>query len=280
MAKVRSSLIVGEAGIGKSRLVQRFREQIAGTPTPGSKRGGRAFFQNTPFYPVAEMLQQSSSARQPVREPARSNSSRTLAAAGLEPAEAVPLIAPLLNLPPSREVSAVVAVARPTARALAGDAGRVDARFGQNATAGDCDRGFALGRSFDAGADPTAGRAGGDRAAAAPVHGATRVPSALADARASHADHAQPAERARHAHDGGAGGGAKALSDETVATVVERTGGVPLFVEELTRAVLESGDAKLTGREIPATLHDSLMARLDRLGAGQGGHPDRRGNRQ
>jgi len=57
-----------------------------------------------------------------------------------------------------------------------------------------------------------------------------------------------------------------ALTDETVATVVERTGGVPLFVEELTRAVLESGDAKLTGREIPATLHDSLMARLDRLG--------------
>jgi predicted ATPase len=42
--------------------------------------------------------------------------------------------------------------------------------------------------------------------------------------------------------------------------------GVPLFVEELTRAVLESGEAKLTGRAIPATLHDSLMARLDRLG--------------
>ena len=59
----------------------------------------------------------------------------------------------------------------------------------------------------------------------------------------------------------------KALSDETIATVVERTGGVPLFVEELTRAVLESGDGKLTGSEIPATLHDSLMARLDRLGA-------------
>jgi predicted ATPase len=57
-----------------------------------------------------------------------------------------------------------------------------------------------------------------------------------------------------------------ALSDETVATVVARTGGVPLFVEELTRAVLESGEIKLTGREIPATLHDSLMARLDRLG--------------
>jgi tetratricopeptide (TPR) repeat protein len=57
-----------------------------------------------------------------------------------------------------------------------------------------------------------------------------------------------------------------ALAGETVDTVVERTGGVPLFVEELTRVVLESGGARLAGREIPATLHDSLMARLDRLG--------------
>ena len=90
----------------------------------------------------------------------------------------------------------------------------------------------------------------------------------MAAAGASYANHAQPAELAQRAHDGGAGGGAKrtALSEETIAAVVERTGGVPLFVEELTRAVLESGDAKLTGREIPVTLHDSLMARLDRLG--------------
>jgi predicted ATPase len=59
----------------------------------------------------------------------------------------------------------------------------------------------------------------------------------------------------------------KALSEETVAAVVQRTGGVPLFVEELTRAILESGNGKLTVREIPVTLHDSLMARLDQLGA-------------
>jgi predicted ATPase len=57
-----------------------------------------------------------------------------------------------------------------------------------------------------------------------------------------------------------------ALAEQTVAAIVERTGGVPLFVEELTRAVLEGADAKLSGREIPVTLHDSLMARLDRLG--------------
>jgi predicted ATPase len=59
----------------------------------------------------------------------------------------------------------------------------------------------------------------------------------------------------------------EALSEETVTAVVQRTGGVPLFVEELTRAILESGNGRLTAREIPVTLHDSLMARLDQLGA-------------
>jgi predicted ATPase len=58
----------------------------------------------------------------------------------------------------------------------------------------------------------------------------------------------------------------KAMTAETVAAVVARTGGVPLFVEELTRAVLERGGDGAT-REIPVTLHDSLMARLDRLGS-------------
>jgi len=62
-----------------------------------------------------------------------------------------------------------------------------------------------------------------------------------------------------------------ALSGEAIDKVIERTGGVPLFVEELTRAVLERGDAKPDPREIPATLHDSLMARLDRPRAGKRG---------
>src|SRR5262249_22217789 len=44
--------------------------------------------------------------------------------------------------------------------------------------------------------------------------------------------------------------------------IVDRTDGVPLFIEELTKSVMESG-VPLVG--IPTTLHDSLMARLDRL---------------
>src|SRR5262249_35059225 len=71
--------------------------------------------------------------------------------------------------------------------------------------------------------------------------------------------------------------GNAALTLEIVAEIVERTDGVPLFVEELTKAVLESaaqGDrvaavlstTSLAGLSVPATLHASLMARLDRLG--------------
>jgi class 3 adenylate cyclase/predicted ATPase len=70
----------------------------------------------------------------------------------------------------------------------------------------------------------------------------------------------------------------KVLPPEVVAQIVAKTDGVPLFVEELTKMVLESGllqerDERyaLTGPlhplAIPATLHDSLMARLDRLAA-------------
>ncbi|RWP28008.1 AAA family ATPase [Mesorhizobium sp.] len=64
------------------------------------------------------------------------------------------------------------------------------------------------------------------------------------------------------------------LPSDVVAEIIERTDGVPLFVEELTKAVLESGNARTvlsraaaTVLNVPATLHASLMARLDRLGS-------------
>jgi predicted ATPase len=68
------------------------------------------------------------------------------------------------------------------------------------------------------------------------------------------------------------------LTAEIVSEIVERTDGVPLFVEELTKAVLESagqrdrvtavlGAASHAAQSVPLTLHASLMARLDRLGS-------------
>ncbi|MCH8999287.1 MAG: AAA family ATPase [Proteobacteria bacterium] len=70
--------------------------------------------------------------------------------------------------------------------------------------------------------------------------------------------------------------GGKALPGEVVEHIVGKTDGVPLYVEELTKAILEAdflrerdGSYELTGPlsgvAIPATLQDSLMARLDRL---------------
>ena len=55
------------------------------------------------------------------------------------------------------------------------------------------------------------------------------------------------------------------LSAETVAAILDKTDGIPLFAEELTRSMVESvGEGSAT---VPATLKDLLMARLDRLGA-------------
>ena len=70
--------------------------------------------------------------------------------------------------------------------------------------------------------------------------------------------------------------GGKPLPAEVLAQVIAKTDGVPLFVEELVKMLLESGLVReeadryaLTGPlpplAIPATLQDSLMARLDRL---------------
>src|SRR5262249_24639579 len=74
--------------------------------------------------------------------------------------------------------------------------------------------------------------------------------------------------------------GGKALPVEVVQQIVAKTDGVPLFVEELTKMVLESGLLKeaegqyeLTGPlpplAIPSTVQDSLMPRLDRLATGK-----------
>src|SRR4029077_19975390 len=67
------------------------------------------------------------------------------------------------------------------------------------------------------------------------------------------------------------------LSSKVVEEIVERTDGVPLFVEELTKAVIERGEqdrqveavlsaSPLPALAVPPTLHASLMARLDRIG--------------
>ena len=70
--------------------------------------------------------------------------------------------------------------------------------------------------------------------------------------------------------------GGRALPAEVVEEIAKKTDGVPLFVEELTKMIIESGivrpvdghyalQGSLSSLSIPSTLYDSLMARLDRL---------------
>jgi tetratricopeptide (TPR) repeat protein len=72
--------------------------------------------------------------------------------------------------------------------------------------------------------------------------------------------------------------GGKKLPSDLIHEIAQKTDGIPLFVEELTRMVLESGMLReqdnryeltrpLISLTIPSTLYESLMARLDRLGA-------------
>jgi class 3 adenylate cyclase/predicted ATPase len=70
-------------------------------------------------------------------------------------------------------------------------------------------------------------------------------------------------------------GNLRALAPDVVDEIVERTDGVPLFVEELTKAVVEAGADRgyasisavpASSLAVPATLHASLLGRLDRLG--------------
>jgi class 3 adenylate cyclase/predicted ATPase len=288
------ALIIGEAGIGKSRLVHRFREQIAGTPHTWIEGTAAPFFQGTPFYPIVDVLHQLvweqsfRSLDEYLRElqaPGASNDGSKaesgesfsddqfaglqsgLVLAGLEPAQAIPLIAPLLNLPLSTKY-------RPSQLSPEHQRRRLLATLVEWLLGATRVQPVVIAIEDLHWADPSTL----ELLQLLAEQGATARLLLLCTARPEfhvpwplRAHHAQITLNRLSASDIRAMvlevAARKALSDETVATVVERTGGVPLFAEELTRVVLESAEAKLSVSEIPVTLHDSLMARLDRLGA-------------
>jgi class 3 adenylate cyclase/tetratricopeptide (TPR) repeat protein len=257
------ALIIGEAGIGKSRLQQRFHEQIAGTPHTWIGGGAGAFFQNTPFYPVVEMLRQFLGDMQVDQQFAQLESRLKLA--DVNPADAIPLIAPLLNLPlPARYPPSVLAPEQQRRRLLAT---LVDWVMGAARV-----QPLVIATEDLHWVDPSTL----ELIQLLVEQGATARLMLLYTARPEfhppwpmRAHHTQITLNRLSANNVRTMvtqvAASKALTADTIATVIERTGGIPLFVEELTRAVLERG-GESTPREIPATLHDSLMARLDRLG--------------
>jgi len=277
-------LLSGEAGIGKSRLVQVLKEHVATEPqawlTPCQCS---PYYQHTALYPWIDLLERVA-LRFEREESAPQKLSKLagfLVQYGLPLAEAVPLLAALLSLPLTADYAPLavspeqqkqktlhtlltimlrIAAQQPVLFVME-DLHWVDPStlellsllVDQGPTA----RILALWTFRPDFSPPWTGR------------------SHLTQVTLPRLPQRQAAEMtARVAH-------GKVLPPEMVEQVVAKTDGVPLFVEELTKMVLESGllqereeryelRGPLPPLAIPATLHDSLMARLDRLAAVKG----------
>jgi class 3 adenylate cyclase/predicted ATPase len=259
-------LIVGEPGLGKSRLLDEFHSQLAETPHTWGVWSASQLLQNTPLHPITEWgrLRFGGAADVPA-EQRLAELEGTLRLIGLDPAEHAPLLAPVVDvpLPPGRAASFPPEELR--RRQLASMVSWTMASA----------RSQTLVRVFEDlhWADPTSldlMRALAERCAQAPIlilataRPEFRTPWGM---RSHHSVISlSPLDREQVRKMVGQLASRHALSKEIVEGVSERTGGVPLFVEEVTRLVLERGvDGDAHG--IPPTLQQSLAARLDRLGA-------------
>jgi class 3 adenylate cyclase/predicted ATPase len=257
-------LIVGEPGLGKSRLIEEFHTRLTETPHTWVEWSASQLLQNTPLHPVSEWGRQRFGVDVPAVERLADLES-TLRLIGLDPVEHAPLLAPLVdvplppgraaNFPPEelrrRQLSAmttwVIAGARSQPVVLAFE----DLHW----------------------ADPTSLdllRALADRGAQAPLLflATTRPEFRLPWSLRSHQSliSLSPLDRAGVARMVGEISARHGLSKEVIEGVNERTGGVPLFVEEVTRLLLERGEQGGV-QAIPPSLQLSLAARLDRLGS-------------
>ena len=257
-------LIVGEPGLGKSRLIEEFHTRLGETPHTWVEWNCSQLLQNTPLHPLAEWGRQQFGGGDVSAERRLAELENTLALVKLDPAENAPLLAPLLDIPLSPERAPALASEELRRRQLAALSNLI--------MAGARTQPVVLTLEDVHWVDPTTLdfiRGIVERGALAPLlvvitaRPEFRPPWAI---RSHHAtislaplDRSQVREMmselsARHA-----------LPKQVVDGVTERTGGVPLFIEEVTRLLLERGEQGGI-QAIPPTLQQSLMARLDRLG--------------
>jgi len=270
-------LINGEPGIGKSRLVQVLKEQVAGEGYPRIEYRCASHTQHSPLYPVITQLERALALS---RDDTADEKLRKLEAA-LAPyawplPETVPLLAALLSLPlPAHAPPLTLTPQRQRQKTLEALLAWLCAEATRHPVLFIVEDLHWI--------DPSTLEFLTLLLAQEPM---ARLLTVLTCRPEFHPPwplraHVTLLTLSRLAHPQAAQmmlrmTGDRPLPLEIVQQVVAKTDGVPLFVEELTKTVLESGflreaggafelTAPLPPLAIPATLHDSLMARLDRL---------------
>ena len=256
--------IVGEPGLGKSRLVEEFHSRLGETPHTWVEWNSSQLLQNTPLHPVAEWGRARFGGQDVAAEKRLADLETTLAQVKLDVRETATLLAPLLDIP------------LPAERAL--KFGPEELRRRQLAAmvalllAGARTQPVVLAFEDLHWADPTSLdliQALAERGAQAPLLVVATTRPEFRPPWSVRSHHAvvvlAPLDRTEVRRMVAEIAAQHALPHEVVDRVSERTGGVPLFVEEVTRLLVERGEQGGV-QAIPPTLQQSLAARLDRLG--------------
>ncbi len=270
--RTRCLAVVADAGIGKSRLIEAFHERIADADPLTVEMQCSPYYRNTALHPVAEMLERrfGLDRSQPLQgrsEQLRNHISQT----GLDQDRAPALLASLLSLPLPQGVTPLELSPEHRRKALddllidwmadlAGQGPVVcvveDLHWADPSTLTLLERWIAAPRSLPVLTVLTYRPREVDWVAPPQVR---EIPLGRL---------VRDEVRTMLAHLAGA----KALTPEAVSELTEKSDGVPLFIEELARTVVEgpptpSDDTARRGASaIPERLYDSLLARLDRLG--------------
>jgi class 3 adenylate cyclase len=257
-------LIVGEPGLGKSRLIEEFHARQREAPHTWVEWSCSQLLQNTPLHPIAEWGRQRFGSTDVPPEQRLAELEGSLAQVKLDPIENVSLLAPLLHisvpqervstLPPEdmrrRQMEALINWLNAGARTQPIVLALEDAHWADPTTV-DLLRGIA------------------ERGALASLFVLITARPEFRPPWGIRSHHGMilltPLDRQQVHHMVGELAARDALPKEVVEGVTDRSGGVPLFVEEVTRLLLERGEQGGT-QAVPPTLQQSLSARLDRLG--------------
>jgi class 3 adenylate cyclase/predicted ATPase len=258
-------LIVGEPGLGKSRLIEEFHLRLKETPHTWVEWSCSQLLQNTPLHPVGEWGRQRFGGPDVPAERRIADLENTLAQVKLDPLENASLLAPLLDIPLPKERVSALAPEELRRRQLAALTSLV--------MAGAKVQPVVLAFEDLHWADPTTldvlhGIA--ERGALVPLYIVATARPEFRPPWGMRSHHGTlslaPLDRAQVREMVAELSARHALAGDVVDDVAARTGGVPLFIEEVTRLLLERGEQG-GAQAIPPTLQQSLMARLDRLGS-------------